>query len=141
MKNKFKFIIVIIIFIILLIIGGLVVLNKKNVNSEIPDNYIAIFHGGVGERTHETYIYKIDNGHSNYGFEYINVTSTTEFWGSSNWIHEITDRGKFDWTDGAFLIAEKNGAYSYVTIPNDNKIYTIEEFQSRFLMNSHFKDL
>lgn len=51
-------------------------------NSDIPDGYIAIFHGGEGERTYETYIYKIDNGHANMGFKYINVTSTKESLGS-----------------------------------------------------------
>ncbi|MGN1379267.1 MAG: hypothetical protein ACI4XR_02590 [Bacilli bacterium] len=135
MKNKFKILIIIIILIVLSIILGLALLNKKNINNNIKDNYIAVFHGGSGEITYETYIYKIDNGEANYGFEYINVTSTTEFWGSPNWTYKITDRGKFNWTDEAFIIAKKNGAFSYVTVPNDSKIYTIEEFQDRFLMN------
>lgn len=39
------------------------------------------------------------------------------------------------WTDDVFTVAEKNNAYSYVTLPNDKKTYTIEEFQSMFLMN------
>lgn len=132
MKNKFK---IIIIIIVLLIIVGLIIFNKINKNSNIPDNYIAIFHGGVGEITYETYIYKIDNGQDNYGFKYINVTSTTESYGSSKWTHKITDKGKFDWTEDAFKIAEKNGAYSYVTVPNDDKKYTIEEFQTRFSLD------
>ena len=29
--------------------------------SEVPDGYIAVFHGGSGEITYSTYIYKIDN--------------------------------------------------------------------------------
>ena len=36
-----------------------------------------------------------------------NVTSTTESWESTNWTHKITDIGKFNWTDEAFIIAEK----------------------------------
>ena len=135
MKNKFKIAIISSILMVLLIILVLVVLNKKNVNNNIPDNYIAIFHGGAGEITYETYIYKIDNGQNNYGFKYINVTSTTESWGSTNWTHKITDRGNFDWTSEAFIIAEKNRAYSYVSVPNDSKTYTIEDFASRFLMD------
>ena len=35
----------------------------------------------------------------------------------------------------AFMAAKEHGAYSYVTLPNDNKTYTIEEFQSMFIMN------
>lgn len=135
MKKKIKIIGVVIIFIILLIIGGFVILNKRNIHSDIPKNYIAIFHGGSGEQTYETYIYKIDNGQPNYGFQYINVTSTTESYGSSNQISKITGRGQFDWTDGAFGVAKRNGAYSYVTLPNGNKEYTIEEFQRMFLMD------
>lgn len=116
------------------ILGFCLYIKYQN-GSDIPNDYIAIFHGGVGEQTYETYIYKIDNGHVNLGFKYINVTSTTESWGSSNWKHKINDKGEFDWTDGAFIVAKKHGAYSYVTLPNDDKIYTIEEFQSMFIMN------
>ena len=101
----------------------------------VPDGYLAVFHGGVGEITHETYIYKDNNGQGNYGFTYINTTSTTKSWGSSEWKTTITKRGSFDWTDGAFVVAQENGAYSYVTIPNSDKTYSIEEFQNMFLMN------
>ena len=116
------------------IIGFCLHLIYQNIN-DIPNDYIAIFHGGVGEQTYETYIYKIDNGHANRGFKYINVTSTTKFWGSSNRKHKINDKGEFEWTDDAFSIAKKHGAYSYVTKPNNDKIYTIEEFQEIFIMN------
>ena len=51
------------------------------------------------------------------------------------WNKHEQEEGKFDWTDGAFIIAKKHGAYSYVTLPNDVKIYTIEEFQHMFIMN------
>ena len=110
---------------------------KKDVyyGDEISEDYIAVFHGGTGEITYSTYIYKIDNGQANYGFEYINTTNTTKFWGSSEWKVKITDKGKFNWTDGAFTIAKKNNAYSYVKIPGDKKTYSIEEFQSMFIMN------
>ncbi len=47
---------------------------------------------------------------------------------------KITGRGSFDWTDGAFSVAEKNNAYSYVTLPDGSK-YSVEEFQGMFLMN------
>ena len=103
--------------------------------SDIPEDYIAVFHGGVGELTYSTYIYKIDNGHANYGFEYINTTNNTKSWGSPEWEVTITDKGKFSWTDGAFIVAKKNNAYSYVTLPNDKDTYTIEEFKGMFIMN------
>lgn len=102
---------------------------------EVPKDYIAVFHGGAGELTYSTYIYKIDNGQANYGFRYINTTNTTKHWGSPEWNIKITDKGKFSWTDGAFKVAKENNAYSFVTLSNDEKIYTIEEFQSMFIMN------
>ena len=110
-------------------------MDEDDQGQNIPEGYIAVFHGGVGERTYETYIYKDDNDHYNYGFTYINTTSTTKSWGSPEWNTEITKRGSFDWTDGAFIVAKENGAYSYVTEPGSDQIYTIEEFQKRFLMN------
>ena len=110
---------------------------KKEVyyGDNIPEDYIAVFHGGAGELTYSTYIYKIDNGHANYGFEYINTTNTTKSWGSPEWKVKITDKGKFNWTDGAFTVAKNNNAYSYVKIPGDKKTYSIEEFQGMFIMN------
>lgn len=135
MNNKKKLIFIVLMNVIIVIIIGFYLYLKYQKNINIPNDYIAIFHGGVGEQTYETYIYKIDNGHDNFGFEYINVTSTTESWGSSNWKRKINNKGKFDWTDGAFIIAKKHGAYSYVTLPNNDKIYTIEEFQRMFIMN------
>ncbi len=136
MKKSLKFIIPIVTIVIL---GGIFVviflLNKDDAKDVVPTDYIAVFHGGAGERTYETYIYKEDNGQANYGFKYINVESTTVRWGSSDWNHKVTKEGTFNWTDEAFRIAEENGAYSYVTIPNDTKTYTIEEFQGKFIMN------
>ena len=104
-------------------------------SDEITDNYIAIFHGGSGEIIYETYVYKINNGQANYGFNYINVTKTTTSYGSSKWDTKITKRGSVDWTDNVFGVAEENNAYSYVTLPNSDKTYTIEEFQYMFLMD------
>ena len=109
--------------------------DKDKPLQTIPDGYIAVFHGGTGEMTHETYIYKDDNGHDNYGFTYINTTSTTRSWGSPEWETEITKRGSFEWTDGAFIVAQENGAYSYVTVPDSDKTYSIEEFEKMFLRN------
>ena len=136
MKNKKLFCIFAILIIIVLAVGSIIYINKnKTTNDRIPDGYIAIFHGGAGEITYETYIYKKDNGHANSGFDYINVTNTTVSWGSSEWNSKITKRGSVQWTDNVFEVAKENGAYSYVTLPNSDKTYTIEQYMGMFLMN------
>lgn len=134
-NKKRKLIFLLLITMVALGMLGFCLHLKYQDNSNIPNNYIAIFHGGVGEQTYETYIYKINNGRVNMGFKYINVTSTTESLGSSNWEHKINDKGKLNWTDDAFRVAKKHGAYSYVTLPNNDNIYTIEQFQSMFAMD------
>ena len=136
MKNKKLFCIFAILIIIVLAVGSIIYINKnKTTNGRIPDGYIAIFHGGAGEITYETYIYKKDNGHANSGFDYINVTNTTVSWGSSECNSKITKRGSVQWTDNVFEVAKENGAYSYVTLPNSDKTYTIEQYMGMFLMN------
>ena len=134
---KKRVITIVSILMVIVVVCGLFLFNKNDIYllSEIPDGYIAVFNGGAGEITYSTYIYKIDNGQANYGFEYINTTNTTKSWGSSEWNVKITKKGKFDWTDGAFIVANKNNAYSDVTRPGDDKIYTIQEFKSMFIMN------
>lgn len=134
MKNKKVFLFVIILIIVIFIVSYIIVIINRN-NGKIPDDYIAVFHGGSGEITYETYIYKIDNGHANFGFDYLNVTNTTTVWGSDEWNTKITKRGSVQWTDDVFRIAKENNAYSYVTLPNSDKTYTIEEFMKMFLMN------
>lgn len=135
-NNKFILLIIILIISIFSAIIAFVYINKSSTNSDkIPDDYIAIFHGGVGEITFETYIYKKDNGKANSGFDYINVTNTTESWGSSKWNTKITKRGSVQWTDDVFEVAKENNAYSYVTLPNSNNTYTIEEYMHMFIMN------
>lgn len=106
----------------LLFFAGLFLLFKNNNN--IPNDYIAIFHGEKGSTIYKTYIYKIDNDQANYGFKYINVVN-----------NNVIEKGELSWTDEAFSVARNNNAYSYVTMPNSNKRYSIEEFQKIFLMN------
>ncbi len=131
-KHKKLFISITVLIIILVTLG---VFTYHEYNSKIPEDYMAVFHGGVGEETRCTYIYKIDNNQSNYGFKYINTTSRTKEYGSNEWDVKITKRGKIDWTDGAFGVAKENGAYSYVTLQNSDKQISIEDFQTMFLMN------
>lgn len=132
-ESKKKIIIIVLILVILLIVTFLYIKNKNN--NYIPDDYIAVFNGGSGEITYSTYIYKIDNGHDNSGFKYINTTNTTTSWGSSTWNIKITGQGEVTWTDEVFLVAKDNNAYSYVLLANDDKTYSIEEFMTIFLMN------
>ncbi len=131
---KNKFIVSVIIGLTFVIIVSVLFLYNKN-NNEIPQDYIAVFNGGGGEIGFQTYIYKIDNGKANYGFKYINTRWHTVSWGSKESYYEITGRGKIAWTDEVFTVAKNNYAYSYVVVPNDEKIYTIEEFMYRFLMD------
>jgi len=132
MKNKIIIMGIVLVLAIIILILSIWTLNKSN---NIPNDYIAVFHGGAGEVTYSTYIYKIDNGKANYGFKYINTTNATKSWGSTEWEVRITKKGQFDWTDGAFIVAKENNAYDYVKIPNSEKIYSIEEFQKIFIMN------
>ena len=132
MKNNKLLLIIIPIIIIL---GVVIVLFINKNNNTIPDNYISVFHGGSGEVTYETYIYKQDNGHANYGFDYINVTRTTKSWGSTESNIEITKRGSVMWTDDVFPVAKENNAYQYVTINGSDKTYKIEDYMSMFIMD------
>lgn len=126
----------IILIIIVLLVGLAIYVNKSLANnSKIPNDYIAVFHGGAGEITYETYIYKKDNDKPNFSFDYINVTNTTKSWGSDEWNSKITKRGSVQWTDDVFEVAKENNAYSYVTLPNSDEVYSIEQFMSMFLMN------
>mgnify|MGYP004492575641 CR=1 FL=1 len=138
-KIKKYFGLIMILIIIALIVSYILITIKKSGdntdNDKVPDEYIAVFHGGSGEITHETYIYKINNKQANSGFNYVNVTKTTTHWGSSEWNTKITKSGSVQWTDDVFEIARENNAYAYVTLPNSNKIYTIEEYMQTFLMN------
>lgn len=130
MKKEVKWVFIII---LLVIVGLGGVFRFRYYSGNIPDNYVAIFHGGVGERVFETYIYKTKNNQDNYGFKYINVTATTKYYGSSEWESKITSRGRVAWTSDVFKVAKENSAYSYVTVPNGDKVYTIEEFKRIFI--------
>ena len=127
--------VLLIIISIIIILGVVIVLFINKNNKTIPDNYISVFHGGSGEVTYETYIYKQDNGHANYGFDYINVTRTTKSWGSTESNIEITKRGSVMWTDDVFPVAKENNAYQYVTINGSDKTYKIEDYMSMFIMD------
>ena len=148
---KTKIIDVILLTVGILLLGGLLIFgiykSKTYVEPEETttstttykySNYeteLAVFHGGAGEITYNTYIYKINSGHANMGFKYRNETCTTKSWGSSEWSCRDVKTGQFTWTDDAFEIAKSHGAYSYVTIPGDKKTYTINEFAEKFIMD------
>lgn len=139
MNEKIKRKMLVLIILVMLISFGIcvfIVLNNRiKSNYVIPDNYIAVFHGGSGEVIYETYIYKNNKGDVNYGFDYINVTKTATSAKIDSYDVKITKRGSVEWTDNVFEVANDNGAYSYVTLPNNSKTYTIEQFRRMFLMN------
>lgn len=135
MKKKEITIIILLILLLLFLTIGVSVVFKviNNKKDTIPDNYMAVFKGGSGEVTYRTYIYKIDNGHANYGFNYINTTITTVSWGSSETKEKVTKKGSVMWTDDVFPVAKENGAYDYVTV--NGRDYDVKTFASMFLMN------
>lgn len=101
----------------------------------IKSGYIAVFHGKDDDIIHETYIYKMDNGASNYGFEYISFERRKDDYSKP---FTVTGQGNVMWTDDVFTVAKKNNAYEYVTVTNNygmDTAYTIEEFMEIFLMN------
>lgn len=127
MKNKkVKFILI-----CLLIIGIIFLLYIKYPNNRnIPDNYIAVFRGDESsELSYSTYIYKNEDNDSKYNFKYINTTNTTVSWGNPKWQIKVTERGKVTRVEEVFEVAKKNNSYSYVLLPNDDKNYTVEEFE------------
>lgn len=89
----------------------------------IEEGYIAVFHGGVGECTQQTYVYKDDEG-----FSYVNVESTTISWGSPIWSHKKKSRGSGKTREEIMKIAEKHGADSYVSFYDDITPHNIDEF-------------
>ncbi len=150
MKNKGIIFDVILLTCLVLVFGSLFVFGIYKSKTEVKkvettttttksypeyETELAVFHGGSGEITYNTYIYKINSGHANMGFKYKNETCTTKSWGSSEWNCKTTKTGQFTWTDQAFEIAKNNGAYSYVTRPNDSKTYSIDDFASIFMMD------
>ena len=91
--------------------------------AEIEDDYIAVLHGGVGEQTYETYVYKSGNGYMFY-----NVTSTTVSWGATEWTHKVNDYGYTDSKEEIVRRAKAHGADQCVTYDGDTKAYPIEDF-------------
>ncbi|MBR6256415.1 MAG: hypothetical protein IKR23_03470 [Lachnospiraceae bacterium] len=87
------------------------------------DGYVAVIHGGVGEKSYETYIYEKDKG-----YKYINVESTTVSWGAAQWNHEVTKIGLADTKEEVLGIAAKHGADSCVTFPGDNEAHPLSSF-------------
>ena len=135
MKNKKIIIAIFLIFLIAAVVALELVLYNKNYN-DVPENYIAVFVGTPNsEITYRTYIYKENNEQANFGLTYINTTSNTISWGSPEWEMKVTGRGKVSWTDDVFKVAKENNAYSFVRLPNDDKMYTIEEFMTMFSMD------
>ncbi len=92
----------------------------------VPDDYIAVLRGGVGEKTSETYVYETDKG-----YKYINVTSTTVSWGSPQWNHAVEKIGTVSSKEEVVEIAKRHGADSCVTYPGSFDPYPIEDFSRK----------
>ena len=122
-------------FIIVILSAFALISGKIFVNNDIPEDYIFVFHGGAGEMTYYTYIYKIDNNQANYGFEYINTVNVTKSWGSTETESKVIKRGKVDWTDSVFSVAKEHGAYDYVVTASGENITDINKLMERFIMN------
>lgn len=88
----------------------------------VDEGYVVSFHGGVGERTCETYVY--DDGD---GYRYINTVSTTISWGSPVWKKKICGSGKAKNKEEIAQIASNNGAYQYGLIAGDKNAVPIEK--------------
>lgn len=111
------------IFSLVVTIGMLSMQSDVGVN-EISNGYFAVLHGGMGERTYETYVYRTDDG-----YQYVNVTSTTVSWGSPQWESKVDKRGRAATREKIVEIAKNHGAGNYVTYPHDRKnTHSIEEF-------------
>ena len=89
----------------------------------VPDDYIAVLRGGVGERTVETYVYEIDGG-----YKYINVTSTTVSWGAAQWNHVVDKTGTVSDREEVVEIARLHGADSFVTYPGSYDPHPVSDF-------------
>ena len=87
------------------------------------EGYMAVIHGGVGERTVETYVYETDKG-----YRYINVVSTTVSWGSPKWKHEVVKIGTAASKEELINQAKNHGADSFVTFPGDPDAHPVSEF-------------
>lgn len=111
------------------------IVNDITDPENIPEGYIAVFHSGFSpEVGSTTYFYKLDNGHDNYGFEYIKVSWNTKSWGSIEIEKRIADKGQLMWTDDVISYME-NDETGYVSVPGEEEGFTVEEFASRFVMN------
>ena len=90
---------------------------------KVPDDYIAVIRGGVGERTVETYVYELDEG-----YKYINVTSTTVSWGSPQWDHEVNKIGTVSTKEEVLEKAKEHGADNFFTLPGEFDAHPLSEF-------------
>lgn len=130
MKNKGIKIVLIGVAILCVVTVGIILYYYNY--QKIPNDYIAIFHGGSGEVTYSTYVYQKDNLSR---IKYINTINTTVSWGSTEREIKVIKRGEVTFAIDVFKVAEENGAYIYVEFPNDNQIYPVDEFIQRLTKN------
>lgn len=127
---KKSFWITLIICFILTQVAVISYITVKDSTEIVDNNYIAVFRGETGETVYSTYLYVSKKGKKK-TYSYINTTSTSYGYDSTNWDEEITKKGTLKKRKQIYKIAEKNNAYSYVRY-EDGNIYSIEEFKEKF---------
>ena len=95
-------------------------------NTEVHDGWFAVLEDGVGEIMHKTFVYEKEDG----TYRYINATSTTVSYGATEWNTVINSFGIAGTRDDVVKAAAEFGSSGFVLRPDDNAIYTIEEFTS-----------
>lgn len=121
MKKK-KTLILIISLVLILILALSIITVVLNCNNKIAEDYIAIVSSGSGEITYNLYIYK--NGDK---YKYVKATTMTKSWGSSETTTKVTKRENTS-KSNLIKILEDDKKYSFVTLPDSDKIYTKDEY-------------
>lgn len=90
---------------------------------EPEEGFVAVLHGGSGEQTYRTYVYKTDSGYC-----YVSVTATTVHWGATTSNLVPDDSGTVATKEEVLEIAKNHNSGSFVLFPGDNNVHTVEEF-------------
>lgn len=97
--------------IILILLGVIMFINRNKIDT----NYYAKIENGGGELVNTTYFYW--DGMSK--AKYIQTTTMTESWGSTEWKEEITERGYLGFPQNIIEKSKENNSYGIVTINKD----------------------
>lgn len=91
---------------------------------EVPSGWIASINNGVGEQMSKTFVYWDEAG-----YKYINITSTTQSWGSTTWVNKYCSEGKCSSKEEVLEAAKEFGSAGFVVLPQDStKTLTLDDF-------------